>query len=56
MFLMSQELKVGQKYQLKILSIEPLVHKMALSLVRPEISQAITEKTQDETSQDQQIN
>jgi len=34
--LMSQELKVGQKYQFKILSIEPSVHKMALSLVRPE--------------------
>jgi len=33
---MNQELKVGQKYRLKILSIEPSAHKMALSLVRPE--------------------
>jgi small subunit ribosomal protein S1 len=33
---MSQELKNGQKYQFKILTIEPQVHKMALSLVRPE--------------------
>jgi small subunit ribosomal protein S1 len=31
---MSQELKNGQKYQFKILTIEPQVHKMALSLVR----------------------
>ena len=31
---MSQELKIGQKYQFKILTIEPQVHKMALSLVR----------------------
>jgi len=34
---MDQELKVGQKYQFKILSIEPQVHKLALSLVRPEL-------------------
>ncbi|MFH1385870.1 MAG: S1 RNA-binding domain-containing protein [Patescibacteria group bacterium] len=33
---MSQELQINQKYQFKIVSIEPLVHKMALSLVRPE--------------------
>ncbi|MBU1102170.1 S1 RNA-binding domain-containing protein [Patescibacteria group bacterium] len=31
---MNQELKIGQKYQFKILSIEPQVHKLALSLVR----------------------
>jgi len=31
---MNQELKVGQKYKFKILSIEPQIHKMALSLVR----------------------
>jgi small subunit ribosomal protein S1 len=37
---MNQELKVGQKYQFKIASIEPRVHKMALSLVRPEIEKA----------------
>ncbi len=35
--LMNQKLRVGQKYQFKILSIEPQVHKMALSLVRPEL-------------------
>jgi len=33
---MNQELKVSQKYQFKIASIEPAVHKMALTLVRPE--------------------
>lgn len=33
---MNQELQTGKKYQFKILSIEPQVHKMALSLVRPE--------------------
>ncbi len=33
---MNQELKVGQKYQFKILTIEPQVHKMALSLIRKE--------------------
>ncbi len=33
---MNQELQVGKKYQFKILSIEPPVHKMALSLVRSE--------------------
>lgn len=33
---MNQSLQIGQKYQLKIISIEPPVHKMALSLVRPE--------------------
>lgn len=31
---LSQVLKVGEKYQFKILSIEPQAHKMALSLVR----------------------
>lgn len=41
--LMNQKLRVGQKYQFKILSIEPQVHKMALSLVRPEAIEA--EKT-----------
>lgn len=39
---MSQSLQIGQKYQFKIVSIEPQVHKMALSLVRPE-SEAKTE-------------
>jgi len=34
---MNQELQVGKKYQFKILSIEPPVHKMALSLVRSDI-------------------
>lgn len=33
---MSSEIIAGEKYQFKIASIEPLVHKMALSLVRPE--------------------
>jgi len=33
---MNQELKVSQTYQFKILTIEPQVHKMALSLVRTE--------------------
>lgn len=33
---LNQELMVGKKYQFKIISIEPQVHKMALSLVRPE--------------------
>ncbi len=33
---MNQELQVGKKYTFKILSIEPQIHKMALSLVRPE--------------------
>jgi small subunit ribosomal protein S1 len=33
---MNKELEVGKKYQFKIVSIEPSVHKMALSLVRPE--------------------
>ncbi len=35
---MNRELQVGQKYQFKIASIEPQVHKMALSLVRPKIA------------------
>ncbi|OGZ39998.1 MAG: hypothetical protein A3B04_02890 [Candidatus Portnoybacteria bacterium RIFCSPLOWO2_02_FULL_39_11] len=33
---MNKELKAGQKYQFKIVAIEPPVHKMALTLVRPE--------------------
>jgi len=33
---MNSEITVGKKYQFKIVSIEPPVHKMALSLVRPE--------------------
>jgi len=33
---MNSEIVSGQKYQFKISSIEPSVHKMALSLVRPE--------------------
>ncbi len=33
---LNQSLQVGQSYQFKIISIEPQVHKMALSLVRPE--------------------
>lgn len=33
---MNKELAVGKKYQFKIVSIDPGVHKMALSLVRPE--------------------
>jgi len=33
---MNQELKTGQRYPFKIVSIEPQVHKMALSLVRPD--------------------
>jgi small subunit ribosomal protein S1 len=45
--LMSQELKSGQRYQFKILSIEPQVHKMALSLVRTE-SQTKTVEAQNE--------
>ena len=35
---MNRELQVSQKYQFKIASIEPQLHKMALSLVRPEIA------------------
>ncbi|KKS26534.1 MAG: RNA binding S1 domain protein [Parcubacteria group bacterium GW2011_GWA2_42_11] len=31
---MNQDLKVGQSYRFKIISIEPAVHKMALGLVR----------------------
>ena len=41
---MNQSLQVGQKYQFKIVSIEPQVHKMALSLVRPP-AEAVTEAT-----------
>jgi len=33
---MNEEIKSGQPYSFKILSIEPQSHKMALSLVRPE--------------------
>jgi small subunit ribosomal protein S1 len=33
---MNSEITAGKKYQFKIASIEPQVHKMALSLVRPE--------------------
>jgi small subunit ribosomal protein S1 len=33
---MNSEIEAHQKYQFKIVSIEPNVHKMALSLVRPE--------------------
>lgn len=33
---MNSQLKVGEKYKMRIVSIEPQVHKMALSLVRPE--------------------
>lgn len=33
---MNQELQTGKKYQFKIFSIEPQVHKMALSLMRTE--------------------
>lgn len=35
---MNQQLQIGQKYQFKIVSIEPGAHKMALSLVRPDSS------------------
>jgi len=46
---MNQELKVGQKYQFKIVSIEPHVHKMALSLVRPDSAKpAATPETETE--------
>ncbi|MDD2753178.1 MAG: S1 RNA-binding domain-containing protein [Candidatus Portnoybacteria bacterium] len=34
--IMNKQLQSGQKYDFKIVSIEPAVHKMALSLVRPE--------------------
>jgi len=34
--IMNKHLQGGQKYDFKIISIEPAVHKMALSLVRPE--------------------
>lgn len=47
---MSQELKIGQKYQFKILTIEPQVHKMALSLVRPEPTTDKDKKNQDQQS------
>lgn len=33
---MNKSLQIGQPYQFKIVAIEPQVHKMALSLVRPE--------------------
>lgn len=33
---MNSEIAAGKKYQFRIVSIEPQVHKMALSLVRPE--------------------
>lgn len=40
----NRELQIGQKYQFKIVSIEPQVHKMALSLIRP----GIEKKTENE--------
>ena len=46
---MNQELQVGQKHEFKIVSIEPQVHKMALSLVRLE-NAAKTEVAAPETS------
>jgi len=46
---MDKELKVGQKYQFKIISIEPHVHKMALSLVRPENAEKEKTETIQET-------
>lgn len=50
---MNKQLEVGKKYQLKILSIEPQVHKMALSLVRQETSQA--EQTPSTETSDEKI-
>lgn len=35
--IMNRQLQSGQKYDFKIVSIEPAVHKMALSLVRPDV-------------------
>ena len=43
---MNSEIVAGKKYQFKIVSIEPPVHKMALSLVRPESAKK-TEATQE---------
>ena len=48
---MNQELKAGQKYQFKIVAIEPPVHKMALSLVRPD-SEIKTEVIKDTAPED----
>lgn len=49
---MNAQLQVGQKYQLRIVSIEPQIHKMALSLVRPE-STAKTEVTEAPTPENE---
>jgi len=52
---MNQELEVGKKYRFKILSIEPTVHKMALSLMRDEAQSLPAEETPIKESPAQEI-
>ena len=46
---LNSEIKAGQKYQFKILSIEPASHKLALSLVRPEAPSETAAEASEET-------
>jgi len=47
---MNSEITANKKYQFKIVSIEPQVHKMALSLVRPESAKKIEVVAENETT------